>query len=215
MADSTWHSARMGDREVSAALIARRVPALAPTVRLTGPPPAWRPARVDQRFAALVTSVVHKLLATKVAATIHGRVVAACGGEVTPESVRRAGARRLREAGLSQAKVQTLLDLAEATRSGSLALAGHGRLSDAQVEREVTAIRGVGPWTAHMYLMFTLGRRDVWPTGDFGVRHGWSLAHGLDETIGARELAPLGEPLAGHRSSLAWYCWRVVDLGRG
>jgi DNA-3-methyladenine glycosylase II len=195
-------------------LVARRVPALAPVVRASGPPPAFRPAPVAARFADLATSVTHQLLATAVARTIHARVLDACGGELTPESVRASGSGALRAAGLSGAKAQTLLDLADAVTTGELDLAHHGRRRDDEVEREVTAVRGIGPWTAHMYLMFTLGRPDVWPVGDFGVRHGWSLVHGLDETIASRDLAPLGDALRGHRSTLAWYCWRAVDLAR-
>jgi 3-methyladenine DNA glycosylase/8-oxoguanine DNA glycosylase len=72
----------------------------------------------------------------------------------------------------------------------------------------------VGPWTTHMYLMFTLARPDVWPVGDYGVRMGWSLIHGLDETISPRDLANAGDHLAGHRSVVSWYCWQAVHIAR-
>jgi len=75
----------------------------------------------------------------------------------------------------------------------------------------VTAVHGIGPWTAEMYLMFSLGRPDVWPVLDLGVRRGWSLLHGLDEMVSPQELRVAGERFAGVRSGVAWYCWATVD----
>jgi DNA-3-methyladenine glycosylase II len=202
-------------RDETARLIARRDRAFRPVIASVGPPPAPRPAPVDQRFASLVRSVTYQLLATRAAATIHARVVEVCDGEVTPDAVLGAGVARLRGAGLSTTKAEALRDLAAATHDGSVRLASHGRWSDDEVLADVVKVRGVGPWTAHMYLMFTLARRDVWPVGDFGVRHGWSLLHGLDETIRERDLAPVGDAFAGSRSAVAWYCWQAVHLARG
>ena len=73
------------------------------------------------------------------------------------------------------------------------------------------AVRGIGPWTAHMFLLFTLRRPDVWPTGDLGVRVGYARAYGLAEPPTPRELEALGEPFRPHRSVVAWYCWRAAD----
>jgi DNA-3-methyladenine glycosylase II len=88
-------------------------------------------------------------------------------------------------------------------------------MSDAEVLREVTAVRGIGPWTGQMYLMHTLARPDVWPVGDFGVRSGWSLVHGDDEVVSERDLSLAGERFEGLRSSVAWYCWEAVHVHRG
>ncbi|HQU25487.1 MAG TPA: hypothetical protein PLS29_00500 [Acidimicrobiales bacterium] len=202
------------DPATAARTIGRVDPAFRALVRRVGPPPRRRAAPVAARFASLTRSVTYQLLATKAAATIHARVVALCEDEVTPERILAAGHDHLRAVGLSHAKAAAMLDLAERTLDGRLALARHGAMSDADVTREVVAARGLGVWSAHMYLMQTLGRPDVWPTGDFGVRHGWSLLHGLDEPVTERALRPLGDPFAGVRSEVAWYCWRAVELER-
>ena len=107
-----------------------------------------------------------------------------------------------------------MVDLAEHARDGRVNLTAHGRMSDAAIIAEVTAVHGIGPWTTQMYLMHTLGRRDVWPVGDFGVRYGWSLLHGLDEMITQKELDVCGERFVGVRSDVAWYCWQAVHLHR-
>jgi DNA-3-methyladenine glycosylase II len=162
----------------------------------------------------LIRSITFQLLATSAANTIHARVIDACGGAVSVESVLQAGPEVLRDAGLSRTKAAAMLGLATHTRDGRINLAAHGRMSDEAIITEVTAVHGVGPWTTQMYLMHTLGRRDVWPVGDFGVRHGWSLVHGLEEMISAKELRAGGERFAGVRSDVAWYCWQAVHLHR-
>ena len=202
------------DPAAAARAIGRADPAFRALVARVGPPPRRRAAPVADRFANLTRSVTYQLLATKAAATIHARVVALCEGEVTPRTILGAGHDRLRAVGLSNAKAAAMLDLAERALDGRLALARHGTMSDVEVTSEVVAVRGLGVWSAHMYLMHTLGRPDVWPTGDFGVRHGWSLLHGLDELVTERALRPLGEPFTGVRSEVAWYCWRAVELER-
>ncbi len=202
------------NRSEIASFIVQCDPAFAPLVDMVGPPPARRSARVEQRFANLVRSITFQLLATKAAATIHASVEALCDHRVTPTTMLLIGPARLREVGLSNAKAAAMIDLAQRTRDGELRLDRHGRLSDDQVMREVVAVRGVGPWTAQMYLMHTLARRDVWPVGDFGVRAGWSLLHGRHDTIDARALNAEGDLFIGERSALAWYCWRAVELAR-
>ena len=107
-----------------------------------------------------------------------------------------------------------MVDLAAHIHDGRIRLERHGRLSDAQIIDEVTSVHGVGPWTTQMYLMFTLGRTDVWPVGDFGVRHGWSLLHGLPEMISEKGLRAEGQRFEGLRSDVAWYCWQAVHLER-
>ncbi len=194
--------------------IARRDRAFRHLIDAVGPPPVRRSARVDTRFATLVRSITYQLLATKAAETIHARVIDACDGAVTPETVLDAGHDRLRAAGLSHAKSAAMIDLAERTLDGRLDLGRHGRMSDDEVARDVVAVRGIGLWTAQMYLMHTLGRHDVWPVGDLGVRHGWSILHGLDEVIDPKDLQRRGERFDGMRSDVAWYCWRAVHRAR-
>jgi len=201
-------------RKDIAARIVRSDNAFREVVHLAGPPPARRNARVDQRFADLVESIVSQLLATSAADTIHARVVAVCGGAVNEESILRAGADTLKSVGLSRTKAEAMVELARHVTDRRINIARHGRMSDEQVVREVTTVRGIGPWTAQMYLMHTLARRDVWPAGDYGVRAGWSLLHDLNPMISETELREEGARFSGMRSDVAWYCWQAVHFAR-
>ncbi len=96
--------------------------------------------------------------------------------------------------------------------AGDIRLDAVGRMPDDEVVAMLTQARGVGPWTAHMFLLFDLHRLDVWPTGDYGVRVGYGRAYGLDEPPTPKELDALGERFRPYRSVAAWYCWRVVDV---
>lgn len=198
-------------REEVARFILERDERFADVVERVGPPPARRGARVDQRFAALTRTITFQLLATKAARTIHERVIACCELEVTPSSILRAGHDQLRAVGLSNAKAAAMIELARRTQLGHVQFERHGRLRDELVQSEVTAVRGLGPWSAQMYLMNALARPDVWPVGDYGVRAGWSRLHQLPEIIDERSLRLAGERFAGQRSALAWYCWRALE----
>jgi 3-methyladenine DNA glycosylase/8-oxoguanine DNA glycosylase len=199
------------DRYEIARLIVQKDPAFQDLVRTVGPPPSPRPAPVSDRFASLVRSISFQLLATAAASTIHRRVLDACEGDTSVATLLTMDVTRLRSAGLSRAKAEAMIELAGHVHDGRIRLERHGYMGDHDVIREVTAVRGIGPWTAQMYLMFTLARRDVWPAGDFGVRNGWSQLHGLDEMISERALRDAGAAFEGFRSSVAYYCWRVVD----
>jgi 3-methyladenine DNA glycosylase/8-oxoguanine DNA glycosylase len=133
---------------------------------------------------------------------------------VNVEAILNVGVDQLRGAGLSRTKAQAMVDLAQRVRDQEVRLAHHGRMSDADILREVTTVRGIGPWTGQMYLMNTLARADVWPVGDFGVRSGWSLLHQHDEIISEQELRGAGEKFVGVRSAVAWYCWEAVHFQR-
>jgi len=106
-----------------------------------------------------------------------------------------------------------VLDLAAKAHAGEVRLRTLGRLDDEAVIDELVAVRGIGRWTAEMFLMFQLGRIDVWPVDDLGVRNGWGIVH-TTAAPDARQLRVLGEPLVGVRSVAAWYCWRAIDLSR-
>jgi DNA-3-methyladenine glycosylase II len=170
------------------------------------PPPDASP------FRALARSIVFQQLAGKAAATIWSRVEALVDG-VTPEAVRATHDEALRGAGLSRAKLAAIRDLAARTEAGSLDLASLASLSDDEVLRLLTTVRGIGPWTARMHLIFQLRRPDVWPVLDLGIRVGWARVHAMDATPDARTLEPLADSLRPWRSAVAWYCWRVVDAG--
>lgn len=201
-------------REEIARTIARRDKAFRDVVREAGLPPSRRNARVDERFASLVRSIVYQLLATSAANTIHGRVVATCGGRVDVDSILAAGVVDLRSAGLSRTKAEAMVDLAEHVRDRRVDVARHGRMSDTAIATEVTRVRGIGPWTAQMYLMHTMARPDVWPVGDLGVRNGWSILHQREKIISEAELLEAGVPFAGVRTEVAWYCWQAVHIAR-
>jgi DNA-3-methyladenine glycosylase II len=188
-----------------------RDPVLAGLVDRFGTPPRRRPVRASDRFAHLAETIVYQQLAGVAAATIHGRFVAALGGEITPEAVLAASPELLASAGLSGAKARSIRDLAEQVLDGRIELDRIGRLSDDQVVEHLVQVRGIGPWTAQMFLLSTLGRLDVWPTGDYGVRAGFARAWELPDIPSPRELGELGEPFRPYRSLVAWYCWRVLD----
>jgi len=201
-------------RAETAAYIAKRDRAFTPIIELAGLPPRRRNGPVDERFGSLVRSITFQLLTTKAAGTIHGRVHELCDNSVSVENILGVGVDQLRSAGLSRTKAQAMVDLAEKVRDQQVQLARHGRMSDLEILREVTTVRGIGPWTGQMYLMNTLARTDVWPVGDFGVRSGWSLLHGDEEIITENELRVAGEKFKGVRTAVAWYCWEAVHFQR-
>ena len=191
--------------------LAAHDPVLAALVDRHGPPPRRRPPPASRRFAELARIIVHQQLAGRAAATIHGRFEEALGGTVTAEGVLAAPPELMAACGLSRAKAAAIRELAVTVLSGETSLDRIGRLSDDAVVEHLCRVRGVGPWTAHMFLLDTLGRMDVWPTGDYGVRAGFASAWGLAEIPDPRELMVLGEPYRPYRSLVAWYCWRAVD----
>ena len=136
-----------------------------------------RPKRTH--FAELARSICYQQLAGRAAAAIHGRFAALFDGPPTPEAVLALSMEELRSVGLSGSKAASITDLAEKVDAGLVELDRMNRLSDDDVVRELILVRGIGEWTAHMFLMFQLGRLDVWPTGDYGVRSGYSKMYGL------------------------------------
>jgi len=147
------------------------------------------------------------------AGAIHGRFVDTLDGDVCPERVLATPEADLRSCGLSGAKTASILDLAAKVVAGEVVLDRIGRLSDEEVVAHLTVVRGVGPWTAQMFLMSTLGRLDVWPVGDYGVRAGFARAWDLAAVPSPKELDARGEPFRPYRSLVAWYCWRAADEG--
>ena len=165
----------------------------------------------EDPFFYLARTICYQQLAGKAAATIHGRFVEALSGDVTPTKVLRVRETTLRKAGLSRAKLAAIRDLATKVRSGEVEVHDLGERSDDEVVRRLVTVRGIGEWTAQMYLMFRLHRPDVWPTGDLGVRAGYRKAHGLDSAPNAKDLEPLGAPYRPWRSAAAFYCWRILE----
>ncbi len=204
-----------GARRVSHAqaskILAARTPALANLVAACGP--MKLESSQLSHFGALVRSIVHQQLAGSAASAIHARLHTALKGDITPEAVAATGRDVLRSAGLSNAKVTSIYDLAEKVLDGSVNLEPRlvGRMADEAVVSELCKVRGVGVWTAQMFLLFQLRRFDVWPVGDLGVRRGYGLAFGVDPPSPA-ELEGLGEQFRPYRSVAAWYCWRATEV---
>ena len=198
----------------AAGILAGRDPVIARLVEEAGLPSFPRPT--ETHFAALVRSVTHQQLAGAAAQAIHGRLVHTLGDEVTPERLLATPTEDLRAAGLSGNKVLSLQDLASKVLDGTVVLDPRGltRESDEEVVARLTTVRGIGKWSAEIFLMFQLRRLDVWPTGDLGVRKGFGLAWGIP-TPTPKVLDGLGEPYHPYRTIVAWYCWRAIQLYAG
>jgi DNA-3-methyladenine glycosylase II len=195
----------------AATALAARDKVMARLVERYGPPRIGGRTPAGERFAVLASAICYQQLHGKAAATIHGRFVTAVGGVVTPTAVLAAPMDVVRSAGLSAAKAAAVKDLAQQVDDGRVSLERIGRLADEDVIDHLVQVRGIGRWTAEMFLLGTLGRLDVWPVGDYGVRAGFGTAWGLPETPSPAALLDLGEPFRPYRSVVAWYCWRVVD----
>jgi len=204
------------DAVAASQALAAADPRLGDLIAAVGPPQiALRP---DETLPALLRSIVYQQLSTKAAATIHGRVLDAFGtdGALDPEAVHAAHDDALRACGLSRAKVAAVRDLGERQRAGTLPTRAELlAMPDAAVVAALTAVRGVGPWTAQMVLLFNLGRPDVWPVADLGVQEGYRIVLGLEARPTAKEMVAVGEPYAPWRSVAAWYGWRAVHRARG
>jgi len=186
-------------------------PTFGPVVREVGS--VRVPVDTSPPFAALARAIVYQQLAGAAARTIHGRVVDAVGGRMVPDAILRTDEAMLRGAGLSAAKHAAIVDLATRVSERDVVLEGLEAVSDDEVKSRLTRVRGIGPWTADMFLMFTLRRPDVWPVGDLGVRQGMGRMLEWAEAPSAKQLELIGVGYRPWRSAAAWYCWRALELG--
>ena len=196
--------------DASAALSAAD-PAMAAAIATLGPCTLVRGRAPGGAFGALARSICFQQLAGAAASAIHGRFAALYDGRPTPAAVAATPEEVLRGVGLSAAKVASIKDLAAKALDGTVRLEGWGRMDDDEIVERLVAVRGIGPWTAQMFLIFQLNRPDVWPTGDLGVRVGYGRMHGLEVAPTPAELAAAGEVYRPYRTVAAWYCWRVMD----
>jgi DNA-3-methyladenine glycosylase II len=163
-------------------------------------------------YRSLVRSVIHQQLAGAAAGAIAGRLKARHRGRLpSPSALLAESDADLRAVGLSRQKSATLREIASAFDSGRLTNRSLYRMSDAAVVESVTRLRGIGEWTAHMLLLSSLGRPDILPVGDFGIRKGAMRLFALDELPKPAELERLAEPWRPHRSVASWYLWRRAD----
>lgn len=212
---SAAHRKAAGRTSLTAAIndVAARDPVLANLAKTVGPI-THRQADADGHFGSLVRAIVFQQLAGAAARAIHSRVRATVPGDLTPAALASVPDEELRAAGLSANKLASLRDLSDKVLSGAVVLSGSSKLSDEEIIAGLTTVRGIGRWTAEMYLMFELRRLDVWPVDDLGVRQGYGLAWGLVSAPSAKELAPLGDRFRPYRSVVARYCWEAVALFR-
>ena len=188
-------------------------PALRRLIDEGGPidPREDRRGRVPDAYQALVRAIVGQQLSTKAAFAINERLAALLdGGVPTPAEILAADPQALRDAGLSWPKVGYLRDLAERVQDGELELERLPELADEEVIAELTRVKGIGPWTAEMFLIFNLGRHDVLSAGDLGIRRAAQIAYGLDQLPEASELERLAEPWRPHRTLACLYLWRSL-----
>ena len=167
--------------------------------------------RID-RFAMTVRSIVSQQLSVKAASTIHGRLETALAARhVTPAAILALEADRMRACGLSWAKVASVRDLAAKVSDGTLALESLDALDDAQVIESLTTVRGIGQWSAEMFLIFRLGRPDILPVGDVGVQRAMRKLYGLRKHPSPARMTALARPWRPYRSVACWYLWRSLD----
>jgi DNA-3-methyladenine glycosylase II len=190
-------------------LVARRDPAMARLIKAAGPLELRDP--LPDGFAALVRSIMYQQLAGAAASSIHGRFLNLFSDGLSPAAVLALPEGAMRTAGVSGSKAAAISDLALKVSDGTVPLHDVDGLTDDELVARLVLVRGIGRWTAEMFLMFQLGRLDVWPVDDYGVRKGWALAHKLKEPPKPRDLEVEGDTFRPYRSIAALYCWRAVD----
>lgn len=166
----------------------------------------------ESNFASLASSILSQQLSTKAAATIISRVEKLSGGTLQPQRIAELRKSELRSAGCSEAKARAITELAQVTVSREVPMSSLHRLSDEEIMGYLLPLFGIGRWTVEMFLMFQLGRSDIWPVGDLGVRRGWEKIHRMRSEIEPRALEKLGVKYAPYRSHVAWYCWRALEV---
>jgi DNA-3-methyladenine glycosylase II len=165
----------------------------------------------EDSFAALVRSIMYQQLAGAAATAIHGRFLKLFADGLSPTAVLALPEGAMRSAGLSGSKAAAVADLAQKVNDGTVPLADVETLSDDDLEARLVQVRGIGPWTAQMFMMFQLQRLDIWPVADYGVRKGWAMVHRKRNLLTPKVMEAEGEKFRPYRTIAAWYCWRAVE----
>ncbi len=165
----------------------------------------------DSYFKTLVQSIISQQLATKAAEKINDRVLTLVKSELEPEVILSLKPEQLRSAGISNAKVRAITELSIASLENRVNFSKFEQMPNHLITEELTKIWGIGRWTSEMFLIFHMGRLNVWPVGDLGVRRGWEKIHKLRSDIDPNKLDKQGIKFEGFQSVVAWYCWRAVD----
>jgi DNA-3-methyladenine glycosylase II len=163
-------------------------------------------------FHSLAEAIVYQQLNGKAAVTIFNRFAALAGEPVTPEGILKLTPENMRAVGLSKQKSSYLFDMAERASRGELDFTRLPDLTDEEVIKHLTQVKGVGVWTAHMFLMFTLKRPNVLPTGDFGVQMAIKKHYGKRKLPKPLQMEKIARPWEPHRSIACWYLWRSLDI---
>jgi DNA-3-methyladenine glycosylase II len=166
----------------------------------------------EPTFRALVRSIVFQQLHGKAARAIFDRLLQKAGGEITPESILKLRPTQMRAIGLSKQKLTYIRDLARKTRDGLVEFEKFPEMSDEEVIAELTQVKGIGEWTAHMFLMFALRRPNILPVGDFGVRSAIRKAYGMKVMPKPRTMERIAKSWHPYRSVASWYLWRSLDV---
>jgi DNA-3-methyladenine glycosylase II len=162
-------------------------------------------------FETLVKSIIYQQLSGRVASVIFARLAKAVGGKITPESILKVRPSRMRTLGLSGQKTAYIRDLARHTRDGAVVFQQLARLSDPEVVERLTQVKGIGPWTVHMFLIFALRRHDVLPTGDLGIRNAMRKAYGLTDLPSPAEMEAMAAAWRPYCTVASWYLWRSLE----
>jgi DNA-3-methyladenine glycosylase II len=183
--------------------------AFAPAIKNLEPCTFGLKKPIVTHYQSIIRSVIAQQVSTAAARTISGRLQEKCGGSITAAKVGALSLKELQSVGLTGAKVRTISELTEASLSGEINFRKFTHMSDEEIIKDLVPLFGIGRWTVEMFLIFHLGRLDVWPIDDLAVRRGWDNLHGNSEPIKPKALHLLGEPFTGMRSVVAWYCWRA------
>ena len=189
--------------------IVRIDPAFAPAIKNLAPCTFGLEKPTVTHYQSLIRSVIAQQVSTAAARTISGRLQEKCGGSITAAKVGSLSLKELQSVGLTGAKVRTISELTTASLSGEINFRKFTHMSNEEIIKELVPLFGIGRWTVEMFLIFHLGRLDVWPVDDLAVRRGWDNLHVNSEPIKPKALNLLGDQFSGMRSVVAWYCWRA------
>ena len=193
--------------------VLRRDPKMAVLIKRYGPPDLTKyHANSRSVFEALLRSIIYQQVSGHAARAIHNRVLELFKpGKPTPEKLLKLRAPQLRKAGLSEAKVRYVRDLAKKCQDGTINERKFPKMTSAEIIEHLVAVDGVGEWTAHMLLIFMLYRPDILPTGDLAIRKGFQVAYGLKEMPDKRTMEHIAAPWRAYATAASWYLWRVID----
>ena len=203
----------MIEREKELAAIKRRIPKIdpvfGPAIKKYAQCTFGLVKSKDTHYQSIVRAVIAQQVSGAAARTISGRLKEKCAGSITAARVGELSLKELQSVGLTGAKVRTLDELTQATLSGDVNFKRFPHMEDEEIIKELVPLFGIGRWTVEMFLIFQLGRLDVWPIDDLAVRRGWDILHKNVDPIKPKALHVLGDQFSGMRSVVAWYCWRA------